>query len=181
MLKSSTGVEVWTHTLMEEEWETLGESVQPVEHHAQVFIILNINCTYIYIWFFCKIKIISCQARPALRVEATAQVPHGAPAGLAQALLNGSCLGPARQTRPIWPSIPPHNNNGTRLSYHHLVRYSISFLSSLMPPPPRHPILGRGRKSMRLLPVFRLAQWLFEREMCLWAISINVLVIRWQT
>jgi hypothetical protein len=71
-----------------------------------------------------------------------------------------------RQTRPIWP---PHDNNGTRLSCHHLVRHSISFLSSLMPPPPQHPILGRGHRSMRLLPVFvrhqprhRLAQWLLH-------------------
>jgi hypothetical protein len=38
-----------------------------------------------------------------------------------------------------------------------------------MPPPPRHPILGRGRRSMCLLPVFvrhqpqhRLAQWLLH-------------------
>jgi hypothetical protein len=29
-----------------------------------------------------------------------------------------------------------------------------SFLSPLMSPPPRHPILGRGRESRRLLPVF---------------------------
>jgi hypothetical protein len=61
------------------------------------------------------------------------------------------CLGPARQTRLIWPSIPPHDNDGHRLSCHHLVRHSTSFLSPLMPPPPRHPILGRGRRSMRLL------------------------------
>jgi hypothetical protein len=46
------------------------------------------------------------------RAEATAQVLHDARAGLAQALLNGSCLGPARQTRPIWSSIPPHDNDG---------------------------------------------------------------------
>jgi hypothetical protein len=38
-----------------------------------------------------------------------------------------------------------------------------------MPPPPRHPILGRGHKSRRLLPIFvrhqlrhRLAQWLLH-------------------
>jgi hypothetical protein len=43
-----------------------------------------------------------------------------------------------------------------------------SFLSLLMPPPPCHPILGRGRKSKHL-PVFvlhqprhRLAQWLLH-------------------
>jgi hypothetical protein len=53
-----------------------------------------------------------CRAGPALRAEATAQAPYGARAGLAQALLNGSCLGPARQTQPIWPSIPPHDNDG---------------------------------------------------------------------
>jgi hypothetical protein len=39
------------------------------------------------------------------------QALHGARAGLAQALLNGSCLGSAHQTRPIWPSIPPHDND----------------------------------------------------------------------
>jgi hypothetical protein len=50
-------------------------------------------------------------------------------AGLAQALLNGSCLGPARQTRSIWPSILPHNNDGPCLSCHHIVRHSTSFLS----------------------------------------------------
>jgi hypothetical protein len=94
------------------------------------------------------------------------QAPYGAPAGLAQALLNGSCLGPARQTRLIWPSIPPHDNDGPRLSCHHLVRHSISFFSPLsMPPPPHHPILGKERRSMCLLPVFvrhRLAQCLLH-------------------
>jgi hypothetical protein len=44
---------------------------------------------------FCKMKK-SCRAGPALRAEATAQAPHDARAGLAQALLNKSCLGPAR-------------------------------------------------------------------------------------
>ena len=88
---------------------------------------------------------------------------------MAHALLNGSCLGPARQTLPIWPAIPPHDNDGPRLSYHHLIRHSTSFLSPLMPPPPRHPILGRGRRSRRLLLVFvrhhprhRLTQWLLH-------------------
>jgi hypothetical protein len=54
-------------------------------------------------------------------------------------------------------------------SCHHFVRHSISFLSPFMPPPPRHPILGRGRRSRCLLPVFvryqprhRLAQWLLH-------------------
>jgi hypothetical protein len=63
---------------------------------------------------------------------------------LAQALLNGSCLGPAHQTRPIRSSIPSHDNDGPRLSCHHLVRHSTYFLSPLMRPPPCHPILGRG-------------------------------------
>jgi hypothetical protein len=44
---------------------------------------------------FCKIKK-SYRVGPAQRAEATAQAPYGAHAGLAQALLNGSCLGPAR-------------------------------------------------------------------------------------
>jgi hypothetical protein len=97
-----------------------------------------------------------------------AQAPHDARVGLAQPLLNGSCLGPARQTRPVWPSIPSHDNDGPRPSCHHLVHHSTSFLP-LMPPPPRHPILGRGRMSKRLLPVFvrhqprhRLTQWLLH-------------------
>jgi hypothetical protein len=46
---------------------------------------------------------------------------------LAHALLNGSCLGLARQIRPIWTSIPPHDNDGPRLSCHHLVRHSTFF------------------------------------------------------
>jgi hypothetical protein len=98
-----------------------------------------------------------------------AQALHGARTGLAQTLLNGSCFRPAPQTRPICPSIPPHDNDGPRLSCHHLVRYSTSFLSPLMPTPLRHPILGRGRRNMRLLPVFirhqprhRLVQWLLH-------------------
>jgi hypothetical protein len=66
-------------------------------------------------------------------------------------------------------SIPPHDNDNSRLSCHYLVRHSTSFLSPLMSPPPHHPILGRGRRSMHLLPVFvghqprhRLAQWLLH-------------------
>jgi hypothetical protein len=117
---------------------------------------------------FFKIKKL-CQAGPALRAEATAQAPHGARVGLAQALLNGSCLEPARKIRLIWSFIPPHDNDGPRLSCHHLVCHSTYFLSPLMPLPPRHPILGRGRRSMHLLPVFvrhqprhRLAQWLLH-------------------
>jgi hypothetical protein len=48
---------------------------------------------------------------------------------MTQTLLNGSCLGPARQTRPIWPSIPPHDNDGPRLNCRHLVCHPTSFLS----------------------------------------------------
>jgi hypothetical protein len=106
-----------------------------------------------------------CRAEPTLRAEATAQAPYDARAGLVQAQLNGSCLVPARQTRPIWPSIPPHDNDGPCLS---CTSFAILlFLSPLMALPLRHPILGRGRRSMHLLPVFvrhqprhRLAQWL---------------------
>jgi hypothetical protein len=101
--------------------------------------------------FFCKIKN-NC-AGPALWAEATTQAPHDARVGLAQALLNESCLGPARQTWPIWPFIPPHDNDGPRLSCHHLVHHPASFPSPLMPPPSHHHILGRGRRSRRLLPV----------------------------
>jgi hypothetical protein len=43
------------------------------------------------------------------------QAPHDAHAELAWALLNGSCLGPAHQTRSIWASIPLHDNDGPRL------------------------------------------------------------------
>jgi hypothetical protein len=46
--------------------------------------------------FFCKIK--NNRAGSALRVEATTQAPHNARVGLAQTLLNGSCLEPACQT-----------------------------------------------------------------------------------
>jgi hypothetical protein len=70
-----------------------------------------------------------CWAGPALRAEATTQAPHDARVGLAQTLLNRSCLGPVHQTRPIWPSIPPHDNDGPRLSRHHPVLHSISFFS----------------------------------------------------
>jgi hypothetical protein len=45
------------------------------------------------------------------------------------ALLNRSCIGPARQTQLIWPSIPPHDNYGPRLSCRHLVRHLASFIS----------------------------------------------------
>jgi hypothetical protein len=33
----------------------------------------------------------------------------------------------AHRTRPIWSSIPPHDNDGPRLSCHHLVRHSTFF------------------------------------------------------
>jgi hypothetical protein len=94
-----------------------------------------------------------------------AQTPHDARAGLAQALLNESCLGSAPQTRSIWPSIPPHENNGLCLSCYHLVCHSTSFLSPLMSPPPRHPNLARGRLLLvfvRHQPRHRLAQWLLH-------------------
>jgi hypothetical protein len=96
-----------------------------------------------YICFFCKIKK-SCRVRPSLRAEATTHAPYDTHDGLVQALLNGSCLGPACQTQSIWSSIPPHDNDGSRLNCHHLVRYSTSFLSPIMPPHPRHPILDSG-------------------------------------
>jgi hypothetical protein len=106
-----------------------------------------------------------CRIGPALR----AQARHDARAGLAQAILNGSCPGPSHQTRPIWPSIPPHGNDGLRLSCRDLVRHPTSFLSPLMPPSLCHPILGRGRESSRLLPVFvrhqprhRPAHWILH-------------------
>jgi hypothetical protein len=55
------------------------------------------------------------------------------------------------QTRLFWPSIPPHDNDGSRLSCRHLVRHPASFLS-----PPcirlRAPILGRGRGRRCILP-----------------------------
>jgi hypothetical protein len=51
---------------------------------------------------------VSSRARPM------AQAPHDARAGLVQ-------------TRLIWPSIPPHDNDGSRLSCHRLVRHSTSF------------------------------------------------------
>jgi hypothetical protein len=64
-----------------------------------------------------------------LRTETTAQARHDAHAGLALALLNGSCLDPDRHTWLIWSSIPPHDNDGPRFSCRHLVRHPASFLS----------------------------------------------------
>jgi hypothetical protein len=49
-----------------------------------------------------------------------------------------------RHTWPIWPSIPQHDNDSPRLSCRHLVRHPASFLSPLMPLPPRHHILAKG-------------------------------------
>jgi hypothetical protein len=46
---------------------------------------------------------------------------------LAQPLLNGSCLGLARKTPPIWPSILQHDNDGPCLSYRHLVWHPAFF------------------------------------------------------
>jgi hypothetical protein len=77
-----------------------------------------------------------CRVGPALQTKATAQARHDARAGLAHALLNGPCLGPAHQTWPIWPSIPQHDNDGPRFSYLHLVHHPASFLSPLVSPPP---------------------------------------------
>jgi hypothetical protein len=64
---------------------------------------------------------------------------------------------------------PYSQQSGMTCLGHHLVCHSTSFLSPLLPPPPRHPILGRGRRSRHLLPVFvrhqprhRLAQWLLH-------------------
>ena len=48
---------------------------------------------------------------------------------MAQAVLNRSCLGSARQTRLICSSIHSHDNDGPRLSCRHLVRHPTSFLS----------------------------------------------------
>jgi hypothetical protein len=56
-----------------------------------------------------------------------AQARHDARVGLAQTLLNGVCLGSACQTRLIWPSIPPHDNDGPRLNCRHLIRHPASF------------------------------------------------------
>jgi hypothetical protein len=37
--------------IMEERQETLGKAVYPVEYHTQMFLILNINCLYVYMFF----------------------------------------------------------------------------------------------------------------------------------
>jgi hypothetical protein len=120
---------------MEEGWETLCEVVTS---HLGLFSIEYE--VYICIYDFCKIKNIIVPDR----AEATAQARHDDRAGLAQALLNVSCLGSARQTWPIWQSIPLHDNDVPRLSCRHIVRHPASFLPPLMPPPPHHPILGIG-------------------------------------
>jgi hypothetical protein len=44
----------------------------------------------------------------------TTQARHDARVELVQTLLTGPYLGPARQTRSIWPSIPSHDNDGPR-------------------------------------------------------------------
>jgi hypothetical protein len=59
---------------------------------------------------------------------------------------------PARHDPFDHPS--PYDNDGPRLSCRHLIRHLASFLSPLMPLPLCHPILGRGRGSRCLLPVF---------------------------
>jgi hypothetical protein len=58
--------------------------------------------------------------------------------------LIGSCLGPARHTRLIWSFIHLRDNDGPHLSCRHLIRHPAYFLSPLMHPPPRHPILAAG-------------------------------------
>jgi hypothetical protein len=119
--------------------------------------------------FFFKIK--NNRAGPGQHYESRLRPKHRMTLvpGLAQALLNGSCLRTARQTWFIWLSIPLHDNDGPRLCCHHLVRHSTSFLSPLVPPPPCHPILDRGRRSRRLLSIFvwhqpwhRLMEWLLH-------------------
>jgi hypothetical protein len=72
------------------------------------------------------------------------QARHDDCVGLAQALLNGSCPRPARETRLIWLSILLHDNNGPRLSCRHIVCHPASFLSPLTPPPPHHPFSVEG-------------------------------------
>jgi hypothetical protein len=51
MLKNNAEGGVWTHALMKEGWETMGEAILPVEHYTQMFLILNINCIYVYMFF----------------------------------------------------------------------------------------------------------------------------------
>jgi hypothetical protein len=78
--------------------------------------------------------------RPALRAESRAQARCSC--GMGPGTIKWAVPRAGRQTRPIWPSIPPHDNDGPRLSCRHLVRHIVSFLSPLMPLPSRHPILG---------------------------------------
>jgi hypothetical protein len=60
-----------------------------LQSDAHVFLILNINCTYVYT-FFCENKKNNylCRGRPALRAEAMTQAWHDAHAELTQTLLN---------------------------------------------------------------------------------------------
>jgi hypothetical protein len=96
-----------------------------------------------------------------------AQARHDEHVGLAHALLNGPCPGPARQTRHIWPSIPPHDNDGPRLSSRHLVRHSAFFSLSPHVSASTPPILGRGRGSKRPLPIFVRHQPRHQPAQCL--------------
>jgi hypothetical protein len=93
---------------------------------------------------FCKIKniIVSGRISTTGRGYGPSTTRRSCRTGLAT--IKWLCLGPARQTQFIWPSIPSYDNDGPRLSCRHLVRHPAYFLSPLMPPPPRHPILDKG-------------------------------------
>jgi hypothetical protein len=104
------------------------------------------------------------------RAEATAQTRHDDRVGLAHALLNRPSPGPARQTRPIWSSIHPHDNDGPcQLPPPRSSSCFFSLSPRASASAPR--ILGREHGSRRLLPVFvrhrhqhrhRPAQWLLH-------------------
>jgi hypothetical protein len=83
-----------------------------------------------YIYDFLKNKkiIVSSRASTIGRVYGPSTARRSCWVGSGkQTLLNGSCLGLARQTRSIWSSIPPHDNDDPRLNCHHLVRHSTFF------------------------------------------------------
>jgi hypothetical protein len=89
----------------------------------------------------------------------TAQAPHVARAGLAQALLNGSCLGPARQTRTIWPSISLlYLKHQFQRSYYVIFLQKSPYISSKST---QHKMLKSGAGG-RHQPRHRLAQWLLH-------------------
>jgi hypothetical protein len=134
MLKNDVEGGIRTHALIEE--ALMEARLTSITSCSCVF---NIEYKlYICVYNFCKMKniIVSGQASTMGRGygPSTAQRSWG----LAQAPLKGSCLGLARQTRYIWSSIHPHDNDGPRLTF---------FCKKKITVPGRASTTGRGYDS----------------------------------